>query len=334
MIRDLLSRTADLAVLVFAVTSMLSVGLAHSAKQILGPLRDLRALARALLANFVLVPLLAIGIVRLWPLDRPLEAGLILVATSAGAPFLIKLTEVARAEVALSATLLVLLLPATVVYAPVAVPRVLPEAEVSAGALAVPLFLTMLLPRATGLLINSRWSGPARRWAPVARRASTVALVVIVLTTTLANIPTIITLFAEAAIVPALLVVAGAFVIGYLLGDRDRDVRNVLALGTSQRNIAAATVMATQSFAENETVVMVIVTSLAGFALLFPVARGATQARVHPGRAQRLGPAGWICALELLQRYQRGMRRRRPAIEDRYCPLLGLAYESRKRFRR
>ncbi|MFS8480002.1 MAG: hypothetical protein FWJ93_13795, partial [Micromonosporaceae bacterium] len=109
MIRDLLSRTADLAVLVFAVTSMLSVGLAHSAKQILGPLRDLRALARALLANFVLVPLLAIGIVRLWPLDRPLEAGLILVAMSAGAPFLIKLTEVARAEVALSATLLVLL---------------------------------------------------------------------------------------------------------------------------------------------------------------------------------------------------------------------------------
>ena len=71
---------------------------------------------------------------------------------------------------------------------------------------------------------------------------------------------------------PALLVVAGAFVIGYLLGGRDRDVRNVLALGTSQRNIAAATVMATQSFAENETVVMVIVTSLAGFALFFPVA--------------------------------------------------------------
>src|SRR5690606_6790175 len=108
-------------------------------------------------------------------------------------------------------------------------------------------------------------------------------LVVIVLTTTLANIPTIITLFAEGAIVPALLVVAGAFVIGYLPGGRDRDVRNVLALGTSQRNIAAATVMATQSFAENETVVMVIVTSLAGFALLCSVAavlrrRGSTPA--------------------------------------------------------
>ncbi|WP_030275057.1 bile acid:sodium symporter family protein [Micromonospora globosa] len=270
--RTVLTTVADLAVLLFAVTSMLSVGLTHSARQILGPLRDLWAVARALLANFVLVPLLALGIVRLWPLDRPLEAGLILVAMSAGAPFLIKLSEVARSDVALSATLLVLLLPVTVLYAPIAVPRVLPEAEVSAGALAVPLVLTMLLPLAAGLLLNSRWPDPARRWGPVARRVSTLALVLIVLATTLANIPTIVTLFAEGAIVPAMLVVAGAFVIGYLLGGRDRDARAVLGLGTSQRNIAAATVMATQGFVDNDTVVMVIVTSLTGFALLFPVA--------------------------------------------------------------
>ena len=271
MMRDLLSGVANLAVLLFAVTSMLSVGLAHSVKQILGPLRDLWALVRALLANFVLVPLLTLGILRLWPLDRPLEAGLLLVAMSAGAPFLIKLTEVASAEVSLSATLLVLLLPATVVYAPVVVPQVLPEAEVSAGALAVPLVLTMLLPLAVGLLMHTRWPAPAQRWGPIARRTSTLALVVIALATTLANFPAIIALFAEGTIVPALLVIAGAFVIGYLLGGRDRNVRTVLALGTSQRNIAAATVMATQGFASRDTVVMVIVTSLAGFALLFPV---------------------------------------------------------------
>ena len=272
MLRDVLSGVANVAVLVFAVTSMLSVGLAHSVKQVLGPLRDLWALARALLANFVLVPLLALGIVRLWPFDRPLEAGLILVAMSAGAPFLIKLAEVARSDVALNATLLVLLLPATVVYAPLAVPLVLPEAEVSAVDLAVPLFLTMLLPLAAGLLINTRWPAPARRRAPVANRISSVTLVVIVLATTLADIPGIVTLFAEAAIVPAILVIAGAFVIGYLLGGNGRNARTVLGLGTSQRNIAAATVMATQGFASRDTVVMVIVTSLAGFALLFPVA--------------------------------------------------------------
>ncbi|MER7456622.1 bile acid:sodium symporter [Micromonospora sp. NPDC126480] len=270
--RAVLATVADLAVLVFAVTSMLSVGLAHSARQILGPLRDVGALARALVANFVLVPVFALGVLWLWRLDRPLAAGLILVALSAGAPFLITLTEVARSDVALSATLLVLLLPATVVYAPVVVPRVLPEADVSVGALALPLFLTMLLPLAAGLLVNSRWPAPARRWGPPARRVSTLALVVVVLATTLANVSTIIALFVEGAILPALLVIAGAFGLGYLLGGRDRNARTVLGLGTSQRNIAAATVMATQGFADHDTVVMVIVTSLAGFALLFPVA--------------------------------------------------------------
>ncbi|GIJ25518.1 transporter [Micromonospora qiuiae] len=285
--RGLLATVADLAVLVFAVTSMLSVGFAHSAKEILGPLRNLWALARALLANFVLVPLLALGIIWVWPLDRPLQAGLILVAMSAGAPFLIKLAEVAQAEVALSATLLVLLLPVTVVYAPIAVPRVLPEADVSAGALAVPLFLTMLLPLAAGLLVSSRWPAPARRWGPVARRASTLALVVIVLATALANLRTIVALFVEWAIVPAALVVAGAFVIGYLLGGRDRNAREVLGLATSQRNIAAATVMATQGFVDNAAVVMVIVTSLVGFALLFPVA--ALLRRRKPNPAAQTG---------------------------------------------
>lgn len=270
--RDVLSGVANVAVLLFAVTSMFSVGLAHSTRQILGPLRDVWALARALLANFVLVPALALGIVRLWPLDRPLEAGLILVAMSAGAPFLIKLAEVARSEVALSGTLLVLLLPATVVYTPLAVPLVLPEAEVSAIGLAVPLFLTMLLPLAAGLLINTRWPAPARRWAPIARRASTIALVVVVLATIVADIPGIVTLFTEGAIVPASLVITGAFAIGYLLGGRDRTVRTVLGLGTSQRNVAAATVLATQGFPSEDTVAMVIVTSLVGFALLFPVA--------------------------------------------------------------
>lgn len=269
--RDLLARAANSAVLLFAVTSMLLVGLAHSAKEVLGPLRDLWALLRALLANFVLVPLLVLGIVRLWPLERPVEAGLILVGMSAGAPFLIKLAEAAQTEIARGATLLVLLLPITVVYAPIVVPRVLPEAEVSAGSLALPLFLAMLLPLAVALLVRSRWPA-AQRLGPIARWTTTIGLVAIVVATTLANFPAIVAFFTEGVIVPALLVVAGAFVIGYLFGGRDRIARIVLGLGTSQRNIAAATVMAAQGFADKDTVATVIVTSLVGFALLFPVA--------------------------------------------------------------
>lgn len=47
----------------------------------------------------------------------------------------------------------------------------------------------------------------------------------------------------------------------------------VLGLGTAQRNIAAATVVATQSIGDPRTVVMVVIASLVGFAILFPIAR-------------------------------------------------------------
>ena len=117
-----LAQAASIAVLVFAMSSMLSVGLAYSIGQILAPLREVRAVFRALVANFVLVPLLAVGLERMIPMAPPLALGLFLLAGSAGAPFLIKLASTAKEDLALSAGLLVLLVPATVVFLPFYVP--------------------------------------------------------------------------------------------------------------------------------------------------------------------------------------------------------------------
>lgn len=94
---------------------MLSVGLAYRLRLIVGPLREARAVFRELVANFVLVPLLAVGIERMIPMDPPPALGLFLLAGSAGAPFLIKLASAARSDQALSAALLLLLVPVTVV---------------------------------------------------------------------------------------------------------------------------------------------------------------------------------------------------------------------------
>ena len=66
---------------------------------------------------------------------------------------------------------------------------------------------------------------------------------------------------------------AGAFAAGYLLGGSDPAEGEVIALGTTQRNIAAATVVATQSFGDPRTLVMVVVMSIVSMAVLFPVAK-------------------------------------------------------------
>src|SRR5690554_3339434 len=156
---ELLSGLPRLATIVFAVSSMLAVGFSYSLRDIFGPLRRFPRVVRALVANFFVVPLIAYLVTQVLALEGPQAAGLILVGTAAGAPFLIKLTTAAEGDVALSATLLVLLLPATVLLMPFIVPLLLPGTTLSAQVIAVPLVVTMLLPLAVGLLVRARAPG-------------------------------------------------------------------------------------------------------------------------------------------------------------------------------
>src|SRR5262249_44044062 len=65
------------AVLLFVVTTMLAMGFSLTVAQILAPLRRVRLVVLALVANFVLVPLLAFALTHIIPLSDPLKIGLI-----------------------------------------------------------------------------------------------------------------------------------------------------------------------------------------------------------------------------------------------------------------
>ena len=54
---------------------MLAMGLGLTLAQIVQPLKNVRLVVLALLANFVLVPLLAYGITLVIPLEEPLKLG-------------------------------------------------------------------------------------------------------------------------------------------------------------------------------------------------------------------------------------------------------------------
>ena len=80
-----------------------------------------------------------------------------------------------------------------------------------------------------------------------------------------------------------LLFIVLGFGIGWLLGGPDAGTRRVMALGTGQRNIAAALVVASQSFDDPKVVVMVIVVAIVGLIILMPLSR-ALASRVEPTR--------------------------------------------------
>jgi predicted Na+-dependent transporter len=118
-----LTTLAQLSGVLFVVTSMLAMGMSLTTAMILKPLKSVRLVVLALVANFVLVPLLAYGIASLIPLDAPLKDGLIILSCAAGAPFLPKLVQGAKGTVALGVGLMVLLMVVTIVYLPLVLPQ-------------------------------------------------------------------------------------------------------------------------------------------------------------------------------------------------------------------
>ena len=259
----------NLSTLVFVVTSMLVMGLSLSVAQIIAPLRNARLVILALTANFILVPLAAYLITASFPLSDGLKIGLLLVSTAAGAPFLPRLAQIAKGNLAFSVGLMVLLMVFTIGYMPLVLPRLLQGISVDAWSIARPLILLMLIPLVIGLFIKARYAEIASAVHPYLARASTIAIVLLIATGLLAHVKAVLGVFGSVGIIALLLFLALAFVFGYLLGGRDGSIRAVLGLGTAQRNISAALVIATANFAgDPDVIVMVLVLGLVDLSAL------------------------------------------------------------------
>jgi BASS family bile acid:Na+ symporter len=273
MLMELLSKASTVAMLSFVVSSMLAMGTGLTVSEISEPLRNTRLVTLALLANFVVMPLGALVLAKVLWLDEPFGVALLLLGCAAGAPFLPKLAELAKGNLGFAVGAMVLLMVVTVVYLPIVLPLLLPEVSVDSWAIARSLILLMLLPLATGLALKARYRDLAVRVKPVLDWVSNLSLIFLVVLITAANIDKVLQVFGTRGILAGLLFIALGFGTGWLLGGPDAETKRVMALGTAQRNIAAALVVASQSFSDPKVVVMVIVVAIVGLIILMPLSR-------------------------------------------------------------
>ena len=273
MLVILLSQAATIAMLSFVISSMLAMGAGLTVVQILEPLRNTRLALLALFANFVLTPLCAFALAKLLWLDEPLGAGLLLLGCAAGAPFLPKLAELAKGNLAFAIGAMVLLMVTTVVYVPIILPLLIPGVSVDPRSIAGSLVVFMLLPLGAGLLLKALFESLSAWLKPVIDRVSNISLVLLVLFITAANIDKVLQVFGTRGILAGILFITLSFGIGWLLGGADADARRVMALATGQRNIAAGLVVAGESLGDPKVMVMVIVVAILGLIILLPLAR-------------------------------------------------------------
>ena len=267
---EFLTTLYNLFGLIFVLGTIISMGLGLTMAEITRPLRSVWFVLIALLANFVVAPLAAFVLIRLFGLSEPIAIGLLLVALAAGAPGLPKMAEFAKVDTATATSLMALLVVATIIVLPIALPLLLTGISVTFWDIASGLVYLILIPLAVSLFVRARYPDVAVHYQPYFTQASTFSLLGLMVLMVVLNFNNVIGMLGSGGLLASLILVILTVVAGYFLGMLSRSDKWVQALGAGQRNIAAAMVVATMNFS-NDVVVTVIVYSLIGLIVMTPL---------------------------------------------------------------
>ena len=127
-------------------------------------------------------------------------------------------------------------------------PLLLPGVSVNPAQIARSLVLLMLLPLGGALAVNANLPDIAAKIKPIFDKTSNLSLIVLMALQALLNVRSVMAVFGTGGILAGILFLGVGVAAGWALGGSRRDTRAVLGLGTAQRNIAAALVVANQSF--------------------------------------------------------------------------------------
>ncbi len=254
-------------VLILLIEMMVATGLGVSFGELAGVVKNAGLLARAALANYVLVPAAAILLLYLFHTAPMVTAGFLLVAVCPAAPFAPPLTSMARGNVNVAVGLMVVLAASSAILAPILLSFLLPlmargaNLKIDTFKIVTTLLMTQILPLGIGMLVHSRLQKRAAKLQKRANLLSAVlsvvvfALIISLQYKTLAEIRWV--GFVGLALLTLLCLTAGWIVGGQMIG-----VRRAVSLTTAARNVGVALVIATASFPDSAAVTAVIVVAI------------------------------------------------------------------------
>eukprot|EP00808_Paulinella_micropora_P016990 g36985.t1 len=231
---------------VFVVCGMASLGFGLTLKQIYDPL-NCKSVSALLVVNFFLVPMFAWIITLLLPAEPPVNNAIMILGCVAGAPFIPLLSNLAEGDPGLGVGCMVLLMVVTVFYAPGVIPALIQGAEVSAGKIALSLFVVMLLPLAVCLFFRARYDEKASKWSKPCKKMSNIGIAISAIGAILLVWKTLINSFGHYIWLGSILLAIFSMILGYATGctlGYSVSDSQVMMLATAQRNISAGLLVA------------------------------------------------------------------------------------------
>ena len=175
---EVISTLFSTSVLIFVLSSMFGLGLSLTLKQVFEPLKNISLIGKAMVANFVVAPLLAYALARIIGLDQQLSIGLFILGVGAGAPMMAKYSELAKGDLAYTTGLMVLLQVVTIIFAPLVLPLLLEGVQIDSWGMLQSLVTTMLIPLAAGLFVKARYAELAESLKPYMTQASSITPII------------------------------------------------------------------------------------------------------------------------------------------------------------
>jgi len=251
--------TATVAVTLFAV--MFNVGIGISPGELRWVWRRPGPMLRGLFAVLVAVPVVALGLVRLFELPRFVEVGIVLMAISPGAPVALRRSLGAGGHHAFAPSLQISVVVLAVVSMPLSIAALnhlySGHASISPWAVAKQVFVAQLLPLGLGMAMRQFKAATADAIDPKLRRAAS-ALLLATVALVLINLwgPTV---GAGVRVLAAIaLTTVAALAVGHLLGGPEPSMRTAVAISSAARNPGLALLVATQNNAPPAVVATVL----------------------------------------------------------------------------
>jgi len=264
----------NISIALFIAGVLFAAGLEVTFEQVSKPLRNAPVVARGLIANLILTPLIVYGMSIWFPLERPYMIGVLLYGFAAGAPYTPKLVSAAAGDVPNSIAATMLLTVLTILYMPVVLPFLIPGTEIGIWEIAKPLLLQMFVPLVIGLGIRHFSDRTAAKLLRPANIIVNLSLALFLVLAVVLHWEALLATVGKGAISSAIALTLLAFGVGYLLGPGGKKGRVTLGLITTARNIGAAATIATANFKDDPRVLITVaVCMFVVFALAFPAAK-------------------------------------------------------------
>ena len=259
---------------------MFTLGLGLTFNDFARVLRRPRDFALGAFSQIIILPVVAFAIISLWDLPREIALGVMIIAAAPGGVTSNLLTSFARGDVALSISLTavisllsVLTVPLIVVFAYTQIMGQEALGDVTVTKTAVGIFVIVVVPVVTGLLVRLYTPKFAKRFDPVLRLFSAILFALVLFGAIYQERNNFVTYFAQAGTVTLVLNVVMltiAYILGFFLASGPKQ-KIAISLECGLQNGTLAIAVATMLFGGGATVIPAATYSLIMFAtaLLF-----------------------------------------------------------------